>query len=63
MKTIFKFSVATALISAANLAAAAVPADVSTALGDAAADAATVGGLALVAVVAAVAFKYLRRGL
>lgn len=44
-------------------ASAAVPAAVSTALGDAATDAVTVGGLAMVAVVAAVAFKYLRRAL
>lgn len=42
-------------------ASAAVPASVSTALGDAATDVATVGGLAIVAVLAGVVFKYMRR--
>lgn len=44
-------------------ASAAVPVGVSTALGDSATDAATIGGLALVAVVAAVSLKYARRAL
>lgn len=66
MKKIFKkTAVGVAVISSSVIGAAnaAVPTGVSSALGDAATDAATVGGLALVAVVAAAAFKYLRRGL
>ncbi|WP_084675394.1 MULTISPECIES: major capsid protein [Methylomicrobium] len=63
MKTTSKVALGAGLTGVANLAAAAVPAGVSTALGDAAADAATIGGLALVAVVAAVAFQYMRRAL
>lgn len=60
-----KYTAPVALFIAAGLqtAQAAVPAGATSALGDAATDAATVGGLALVAVVAAAAFKYLRRGL
>lgn len=44
-------------------ASAALPADVSSALGDAATDAGIVGGAALVAIIAAAAFKYARRAL
>ncbi|MNO03024.1 Bacteriophage coat protein B [compost metagenome] len=42
---------------------AAVSTEVSTALSDAKADVATVGGLVLVVIVAAAAFKYMRRAL
>ncbi|MOA24817.1 Bacteriophage coat protein B [compost metagenome] len=42
---------------------AAVSTDVTAALGDAKADVATVGGLVLVVIVAAAAFKYMRRAL
>jgi hypothetical protein len=54
---------AVAFLASVGAASAAVPAGVSTSLGDAATDAATVGGLALVAIVSAVAFKYMRRAL
>lgn len=47
----------------ATQAQAAVPVAVTTALGDAATDGAAVAGLALIAVVTVVAFKYMRRGL
>ncbi|WP_333877514.1 major capsid protein [Methylobacter sp.] len=50
-------------IAMVGTASAAVPAGVTTALGDAASDALSVGGLAMVAIVAAVAFKYMRRAL
>lgn len=46
-----------------STAIAAVPTEVTTAMGNAAADAAEIGGLALIAVIAAVAFKYARRAL
>ena len=51
------------VVAGIGSASAAIPAGVSTALGDAASDAGSIGGLALVAVVAAVAFKYARRAL
>lgn len=56
-----------ALIPAATLAAvgaaqAAVPVEVTTALGDMKADALTVAGLVLVAIIAVVAFKFMRKG-
>lgn len=41
---------------------AAVPADVTTALTDMKADALTVAGLVLVAIIAVVAFKFMRKG-
>lgn len=44
-------------------AMAAVGVDVTTALSDAKADVGTVGGLVLVVIVAAAAFKYMRRAL
>ncbi len=44
-------------------AQAAVPASVTTALTDAAADAVTVAGLALAIIVGIAAFKYMRRAL
>lgn len=44
-------------------AQAAVPASVTTALGDAATDSATVAGLALAVVVGIAAFRYMRRAL
>lgn len=50
-------------LSAASVVHAAVPSSVSTALGDAATDTLTVGGLAFTAILAAVVFKYWRRAL
>lgn len=50
-------------VSTVTAVQAALPASVSTALGDAATDTATVGGLAFVAVLGAVVFKYWRRAL
>jgi len=44
-------------------AQAAVPESVSTAMSTAVTDVTTLGGLALVAVIAAVVFKYMRRAL
>lgn len=49
-----------AVLAAPASAFAAVPANVSTALGDALADASTVAGLALIIVVAVAAFKYMK---
>lgn len=49
-----------AVLVAPASAFAAVPANVSTALGDALADATTVAGLALIIVVAVAAFKYMK---
>lgn len=46
----------------ATSAQAAVPADVTTALGDMKADALAVAGLVLVAIIAVVAFKFMRKG-
>lgn len=56
-----------ALIPAATLAVAApvfaaVPTEVTTALGDMKADAMTVAGLVLVAIIAVAAFKFMRKG-
>jgi hypothetical protein len=55
---------ALAALSAVSMgsAMAAVPADVSTALTDAKADALTVAGLALIVIIGIAAFKYMRRG-
>ncbi len=49
-------------LALASQAHAAVPADVSTALTDMKADALTVAGLVLVAIIAVVAFKFMRKG-
>jgi small basic protein len=49
-----------AVLAAPASAFAAVPANVSTALGDALTDATTVAGLALIIVVAVAAFKYMK---
>lgn len=56
-----------ALIPAATLAAAApvfaaVPTEVTTAMSDMKADALTVAGLVLVAIIAVAAFKFMRKG-
>lgn len=48
---------------AAGSAMAAVPTEVSTALGDMKADALTVAGLVLVAIIAIAGVKFIRRGL
>ena len=47
----------------AGQAFAAVPAEVTTALGDAKADGLTVAGLVLVIIIAIAAFKFIRRAL
>lgn len=51
-----------AVVASANSAMAAVPAEVTTALGDMKTDALTVCGLVLVAIIAVVAFKFMRKG-
>lgn len=50
-----------AVLAAPASAFAAVPANVSTALGEALTDATTVAGLALIIVVGIAAFRYMRR--
>lgn len=55
--------IGSSLISFAGSVFAAVPTEVSTALTDAATDVVSVGGLALIAIVGAAAFKYMRRSL
>jgi len=52
-----------ALIASATSAMAAVPADVTTALGDLKTDALAVATAVLLAIVAVYAFKFIRRGL
>lgn len=47
----------------AGQAYAAVPADVTSALGDAKIDAATVGGLVLVVIIGIAAFKFIRKAI
>lgn len=56
-----KFGLFSALSVMAGSAFAAVPTEVSTALGDAKTDATTVAGLALVIVIAIAAIKYMKR--
>lgn len=59
-----KFAIGSAIAFAGILpAVAAVDAGVTTALSDAKADGATVGGAVLIVVVAIAAFKYIRRAL
>ncbi|TKD46227.1 major capsid protein [Azotobacter chroococcum] len=58
-----KIVLAGAALVASSGAFAALDTGVSTALTDAKADVATLGGLVLTVLVAAAAFKYLRRGL
>lgn len=53
---------ATGALAVAQQAHAAVPTEVTTALGDMKADALTVAGLVLVAIIAVVAFKFMRKG-
>lgn len=56
-------SVAVAATSVAVAAHAAVPAEVTTALGDMKTDALAIGGAVLLGVVAIFAFKFIRKGL
>lgn len=51
-----------AVLASAGSAFAAVPADVTTALTDMKADALTVAGLVIVALIAVMAFKFMRKG-
>ena len=51
-----------AVLATAGSAFAAVPADVTTALTDMKADALTVAGLVIVALIAVMAFKFMRKG-
>ena len=51
-----------AVLASAGSAFAAVPAEVSTALTDMKADALTVAGLVIVAFIAVMAFKFMRKG-
>ncbi|MCQ8130468.1 major capsid protein [Methylomonas rivi] len=63
MKLNKKIAAGVALVSASvGSAMAAVPADVTTALGDAKTDAAAVAGLFLIAIIAIAAFKLMQRG-
>ena len=55
--------VASAALVIGNAAHAAIPAAVTTALDDLSADALTVAGIVLAAVVAVYAFKFIRKGL
>lgn len=52
----------TGLVVMTGNAMAAVPAEVTTALGDAKTDTLAVAGLSLVIIIAVAAFKYMRRG-
>lgn len=56
-------AIGTGLAVSAGQAFAAVPTEVSTALGDAKTDGVAVAGLVLVAVIAMYAFKLMRRGI
>ena len=51
-----------AVLASAGSAFAAVPADVTTALTDMKTDALTVAGLVIVALIAVMAFKFMRKG-
>lgn len=67
MKRFKSISARLALVPAATLAAAgaahaAVPADVTTALGTMKDDALVVAGLVLIAIIAVAAFKFMRKG-
>lgn len=56
-------AVGTALLTLGASAFAAVPAEVTTALGDMKTDSLTIAGLVLVAVIAIAAFKFMRRAI
>ncbi|PKM26729.1 MAG: hypothetical protein CVV09_05000 [Gammaproteobacteria bacterium HGW-Gammaproteobacteria-13] len=56
-------SLSSVLALSAGQAFAAVPTEVTTALGDAKADGLTVAGLVLVIIIAIAAFKFIRRAL
>jgi hypothetical protein len=59
-----RFAVGTALVGGvAAPVLAAVPADVTTAISDMKADALTVAGAVLVAIIAVMAIKFIRRGM
>lgn len=59
----FLFAPLAMLFGLIQQAFAAVPAEITTALGDAKTDALAVAALALVLIVAVIAFKYMRKGL
>lgn len=63
MNKIARFGVVASLSTLGASAFAAVPAAVSTALTDLQADALTVAGIVLAAIVAVYAFKFIRKGL
>lgn len=58
-----KYGVGASLAVLGGSAMAAVPTEVSTALGDMKADALTVAGVVLVAIIAVAAVKFIRKGL
>jgi hypothetical protein len=58
-----RFAPVAAMTVAAGSASAAVPESVTTALGDAATDGASVAGLVLVVIVGIAAFKYMQRAI
>lgn len=63
MKTINRSLVSTALLAPLASAFAAVPTEITTALGDMKTDALAVASLVLVAVIAVAAIKFMRKGL
>lgn len=63
MNKIKRVGLVGSLTLAAGSAMAAVPADVTTALGDAKTDSLVVAGLALVVIIAIAAFKFMRRAI
>jgi hypothetical protein len=63
IKTARNAALAAVALVASSGAFAAVSTEVTTALTDAKADVATVGGAVLIVIVAAAAFKYMRRAL
>jgi len=62
MKNLFRVSVAAGLLTTQQ-AFAALPADVTTSLGDAKTDGLTVAGVVLGIIIAIAAFKFIRRAL
>lgn len=58
-----KVAIGSGVLALGTSAMAAVPAAVTTALGDLSADSLTVAGIVLAAIVAVYAFKFIRKGL
>lgn len=60
---VVKYGVGSSLVAVAAVANAAIPADVTTAIGDIGTDGATVAWAVLVGLVAIIAVKYIRKAL